>query len=167
MRPTSENSSTVSDEFIQASRTLLSEDYMPKLRKIMDVLSEDDVWWRPNEASNSVGNMLLHMCGNLRQWVITRAGDDPDKRDRPSEFSERGPIPKADLMAKVEQTTTEVDGVLAGLNKDLLVERFNVQGFDVTCLHALYHSIEHFSYHLGQIAYVAKLRRGKDLGIPI
>ena len=165
MKPTPDNSSYVGAEFIQASRTLLTEDYMPKVRKIMGMLSEDDVWWRPNEASNSIGNMLLHMCGNLRQWIISGAGDAPDRRDRPSEFSERRPIPKAELMAKVEAATAEVDRVLADLREDSLVDRIHVQCFDVTRLHAVYHSIEHFSYHLGQIAYVAKLRHGEDLGI--
>ena len=165
MKPTPDNSSNVPAEFIQASRTLLAEDYMPKLRKMVGMLSEDDVWWRPNEASNSVGNMLLHMCGNLRQWIISGAGDAPEERDRPSEFSEKGPIPKAELIAKVEVTIADVDRVLADLREDSLVDRVSVQRFDVTRLHAVYHSIEHFSYHLGQIAYVAKLRHGKDLGI--
>ena len=64
MKPTAGNASTSPAEFIDSSRTLLGRDYMPKLRRIVDMLSEDDIWWRPNEASNSVGNMLLHMCGN-------------------------------------------------------------------------------------------------------
>ncbi len=165
MRPTPDNSSSVPAEFIQASRTLLAEDYMPKLHKIVGTLSEDDVWWRPNEASNSVGNMLLHMCGNLRQWIISGAGGAPGTRDRPSEFSERGPIPKAELMTKVEETTAAVDRVLADLSEASLVDRLDVQDFNVTRLHAVYHSIEHFGYHLGQIAYVAKMRHGRDLGI--
>ncbi len=102
MKPTAGNTSTVPAEFIESSRTLLGRDYMPKLRRIVEMLSEDDIWWRPNEVSNSVGNMLLHMCGNLGQWVVSGAGGAPDDRDRPREFSERGPIPKADLMGKVE-----------------------------------------------------------------
>ena len=165
MKPTAGNTSTVPAEFIESSRTLLGRDYMPKLRTIVEMLSEDDIWWRPNEVSNSVGNMLLHMCGNLGQWVVSGAGGEPDDRDRPREFSERGPIPKADLMEKVERMADQVDRVLADLGEATLLDRLTVQKFDVSRLHAIYHSIEHFGYHLGQIAYVAKLRNGKDLGI--
>ena len=165
MKPTAGNTSTVPAEFIESSRTLLGRDYMPKLRRIVEMLSEDDIWWRPNEVSNSVGNMLLHMCGNLGQWVVSGAGGAPDDRDRPREFSERGPIPKADLMEKVERMADHVDRVLADLGEATLLDRLTVQKFDVSRLHAIYHSIEHFGYHLGQIAYVAKLRNGKDLGI--
>ncbi len=163
MKPTAGNASTSPAEFIDSSRTLLGRDYMPKLRRIVDMLSEDDIWWRPNEASNSVGNMLLHMCGNLGQWIVSGAGGAPDTRDRPSEFSASGPIPKADLMEKVERMVGQVDRVLADLGEELLLDRLTVQNFEVSRLHAIYHSIEHFSYHLGQIAYVAKLRHGKDL----
>ena len=165
MKPTAGNTSTVPAEFIESSRTLLGRDYMPKLRRIVEMLSEDDIWWRPNEVSNSVGNMLLHMCGNLGQWVVSGAGGASDDRDRPREFSERGPIPKADLMEKVERMADQVDRVLADLGEATLLDRLTVQKFDVSRLHAIYHSIEHFGYHLGQIAYVAKLRNGKDLGI--
>ena len=165
MKPTAGNASTVSAEFIDSSRTLLGRDYMPKLRKIVAMLSEDDIWWRPNEASNSVGNMLLHMCGNLGQWVMSGAGGTPDNRDRPLEFTERGPITKADLMERVERMADQVDLVLANLGEDTFLDRLTVQKFDVSRLHAIYHSIEHFGYHLGQIAYVAKLRNGKDLEI--
>jgi uncharacterized damage-inducible protein DinB len=165
MKPTAGNASTSPAEFIDSSRTLLGRDYMPKLRRIVDMLSEDDIWWRPNEASNSVGNMLLHMCGNLGQWIVSGAGGAPDTRDRQSEFFASGPIPKADLMEKVERMVGQVDLVLADLGEELLLDRLTVQNFEVSRLHAIYHSIEHFSYHLGQIAYVAKLRHGKDLGI--
>ena len=165
MKPTAGNTSTVPAEFIESSRTLLGRDYMPKLKRIVEMLSEDDIWWRPNEVSNSVGNMLLHMCGNLGQWVVSGADGAPDDRDRPREFSERGPIPKADLMEKVERMADHVDRVLADLGEATLLDRLTVQKFDVSRLHAIYHSIEHFGYHLGQIAYVAKLRNGKDLGI--
>ncbi len=81
MRPTPENPSGAPAEFIEASRTLLMGDYLPKLRKIVEMISEEDFWWRPNEASNSVGNLLLHMSGNLRQWIVSGAGGAPDGRE--------------------------------------------------------------------------------------
>jgi uncharacterized damage-inducible protein DinB len=165
MKPMPGAATTPSAEFIAASRTLLAADFLPKLLKCASDLSEDDLWWRPNEASNSVGNLLLHVCGNLRQWIVGGAGGGSLERDREAEFGARGSRSKAELISLVETTAREVDRVLADLREDTLMDRIEVQGFDVTRLQAVYHSIEHFSYHLGQIAYVTKLRSGKDLGI--
>ena len=165
MRPTPENASSTPAEFIQASRTLLVGDYLPKLRKFADTIAEEDVWWRPNEASNSIGNLLLHMSGNLQQWVVSGVGGAPDDRDRPSEFSAKGQLSLAELMETVELTIAGVDQTLADLREASLTDRIKVQGFAVTRLHAIYHAVEHFGYHLGQIAYVAKLRKGKDLNL--
>ncbi len=165
MRPTAGVAATPAAEFIEASRTLLARDYIPKLSKCVEALSEADVWWRPNPASNSVGNLLLHVCGNLGQWIVGGAGGGPLERDRDAEFAARGPRPKAELIALVETTARAVDRVLADLPERSLLDRIEVQGFPVTRLHAVYHAIEHFSYHLGQVAYVTKLRTGRDLGI--
>ncbi len=165
MRPTPGNASTAPAEFIEASRTLLSADYLPKLRKIAGMISEEDVWWRPNAASNSVGNLLLHMSGNLGQWIVSGVGGAPDHRDRPSEFAAKEERGLEELMELVEATVSDVDRTLADMGEATLVDRITVQGFSVTRLHAVYHSIEHFGYHLGQIAYIAKLRTGKDFGM--
>ena len=165
MKPTPGNASSVSAEFVETSRTLLARDYMPKLRKIVGLLREEDIWWRPNDASNNVGNLLLHMSGNLRQWIVSGVGGVPDTRDRPSEFRAKGSRSKAELMSEVGTTAEEADRTLADLPEVTLLDRITVQSFEVTRLHAIYHSIEHFGYHLGQIAYVTKLRHGQDLGI--
>ena len=165
MRPTPENVPDAPAEFIEASRTLLMGDYLPKLRKIVEMISEEDLWWRPNEASNSIGNLLLHMSGNLRQWIVSGVGGAPDSRDRPAEFSAKGGRSLVELMETVEATAAAVDRALADLPETSLTDRITVQSFNVTRLHAIYHSIEHFGYHLGQIAYIAKLRKGEDLSI--
>lgn len=165
MKPTAGIQPTSGGEFIDASRTLLVRDYMPKLLVCASELSEDDIWWRPNEASNSVGNLLLHMSGNLRQWIVGGAGGRPIERDRPAEFSARASRSKTELLAELETAAGEADLAMANLREDSLLDRIEVQGFQVTRLQAVYHSIEHFGYHLGQIAYVAKLRTGKDLAI--
>ena len=165
MRPTPDNASNPSAEFIEASRTLLMADYLPKFRKIAALISEEDVWWRPNEASNSVGNLLLHMSGNLRQWIVSGVGGEPNERDRDSEFSAKGGRSLAELMELVETAAAAVDRTLTELGETSLTDRITVQSFAVTRLHAIYHAIEHFGYHLGQIAYVAKLRKGEDLSI--
>lgn len=165
MKPTPGAEETPAGEFIDASRTVLASDYLPKVWRCLSELSEDDLWWRPNDASNSVGNLLLHMCGNLRQWVVGGAGGRRVERDRESEFSARATEARADLIARVKATAAEVDRVLADLSEDTLLEGIEVQGFHVTRLQAVYHAIEHFGYHLGQIVYVTKLKSGRDFGI--
>ena len=165
MKPTAGVHSTPAAEFIDASRTLLIDDYLPKLLKCAEILSEDDAWWRPNESSNSIGNMLLHVCGNMREWIIGGAGGESVERDREAEFAARRSMSKDDIIAEVERTVRHVDLVLADLPEETLLDRIQVQGFSVTRLQAVYHAIEHFGYHLGQVIYVTKLRSGKDLGI--
>ncbi|MDP8242794.1 MAG: DinB family protein [Candidatus Hinthialibacter antarcticus] len=150
--------------FIQHSRWRLKDDYWPRIQKCAALLSEDEMWRRPNDASNSVGNILLHLCGNVRQWVVHGLGGETDNRKRQSEFDERSPIPKAELLAKMEQTLNEVDAVLAQLDPNTLTEPRKIQGYDETTLTAVYHIVEHFSYHLGQIAYITKAYQAVDLG---
>lgn len=150
--------------FIEESRCYLREDYLPKIRRCLDELPDEDLWWRPNGASNSVGNLLLHLAGNIRQWVVSGIGGEPDIRERDEEFSSDGGARAEDLRAHLEATLDEVDRVLESLDTDRLGDRFTVQGMDVTVLEALYHAVEHFSMHTGQIIYVTKLRSGFDLG---
>ena len=149
--------------FIAEARFHLSEQYLPWLRSCLNRLSEDDVWWRPNDKSNSAGNLVLHLCGNIRQWIIHGVAGTPDRRDRDAEFAERGPIPKADLLAKLESTLAEVDQALQAITAADLTQPRRIQGFDQTVLSAIFHVVEHFSYHTGQIIYLTKMRTGEDL----
>jgi uncharacterized damage-inducible protein DinB len=162
METTSGKAGTPADEFIESSRIFLREDYQPKLLHCLEAMSDVDLWWRPNETSNSAGNLVLHLCGNVRQWIVASIGGMEFKRDRDAEFATRGPVPKAQLVANLKQALTEVDGVLAGLQSDRLTQRVKVQKFDVSALQAVYHVVEHFSYHLGQILYIYKMRSGVD-----
>ncbi len=149
--------------FIDHAIWRLKEDYFHRLKSCVDQLSEEEVWQRPNQSSNSVGNIILHLCGNVRQWVVHGLGGNPDIRQRQQEFDERGPIPKADLIQKMEFTLNEVEEVLRAFPPDKLMEPVTIQGFDETCLTAIFHVVEHFSYHLGQIAYITKANRDTDL----
>jgi len=162
METTSGKAQTHAEEFIESSRIFLRADYLPKLLHCIEQLSEDDLWWRPNEVSNSAGNLVLHLCGNLRQWIVSSIGGGEFHRDRDAEFAARGPLPKAQLIANLNQVAGEVDEVLATMKSDRLLTRFNVQKYEVSTLQAIYHVIEHFGYHLGQILYIFKLRTGSD-----
>ena len=162
METTTGNATTPASEFIEASRVFLRDDYMKKLLHCIEQMSEDDLWWRPNEVSNSAGNLILHLCGNLRQWIVSSIGGVEFHRDRDGEFAARGPIPKDQLIASLKQVTHDVDGVFARISDNRLLMRLKIQKYEATTLQAVYHVIEHFSYHLGQILYIYKLRTGND-----
>ncbi|MGH7626964.1 MAG: DinB family protein [Gemmatimonadaceae bacterium] len=155
---------TIGQAFLDHSRQFLLRDFLPKIAACADRLADDDIWWRPNEASNSIGNLLLHLSGNVRQWIVSGVGGAPDVRDRPREFAERTEISGAELMAALTATVQEAEQVLANIAPDALLEVRHVQGKDVTILEAVYHVVEHFSMHTGQITYITKLRTGDDLG---
>ncbi len=145
-------------------RFRLREDYRVKIGGALNALSEEEIWWRPNEASNSIGNLLLHLAGNVRQWVVAGIGGAADVRDRPREFNERTLRGKAELLALLDATLSEADAVMARLEEELAASQSDavlqrehlIQGFPQTALDALFHIAEHFSYHTGQIIYIAK-----------
>jgi uncharacterized damage-inducible protein DinB len=162
MEATTGHAKTPDAEFIDASRTFLRDDYLPKLLHCIERMSEEDLWWRPNEVSNSAGNLILHLCGNLRQWIVSSIGGVEFKRDRDAEFAARGPVSKAELISNIQTVVKEVDAVLASLKSEKLLDRFRVQKYEVSTLQAVYHVVEHFGYHLGQILYIYKMRSGSD-----
>jgi len=98
--------------FLLQARLHLNDDYMPKIAKCLEVLSEQDVWWRAHETNNSVGNLLLHLAGNVRQWIVSGIGGQPDKRQRSLEFSERKAIPKQVIWSTLQGAVTEASQIL-------------------------------------------------------
>jgi uncharacterized damage-inducible protein DinB len=150
-------------EFIARSRYHLTEDLLPKIERCVALLSDEQIWWRPNAESNSIGNLLLHLSGNARQWIVSGLGKAIDARDRDSEFAQRETIPRADLLSRLRQTIIEVDATLAKFDMDSLVEKKTIQGLEVTALEAILHVVEHFSMHTGQIILLTKLLTSSDL----
>jgi uncharacterized damage-inducible protein DinB len=149
--------------FVQHSRSLLTDDYLPRIERSVAVLSDEDVWWRSNAASNSVGNLILHLCGNVTEWIIGGVGQRPYERHRQQEFDARESLSASGLLARLNAVVFEADAVLAGLEPSSLVARRHIQGYDVSVLEAIYHVVEHFSMHTGQIIVIAKARSGADL----
>ena len=143
--------------FIERTRDYLANEYPAKLRRTIEALPPDKLWWRPNEESNSVGNLLLHLNGNLRQWIVQGVGGEDYERRRAEEFAAREGRPASELLLTLEQTLADVDRILKGLTADRLAERCMIQGRDVTVLEAVFHVTEHFAYHLGQVILVAKM----------
>jgi uncharacterized damage-inducible protein DinB len=148
----------IAEEFIAQSRRFLTSDYLPKIERCLDVLSDEDVWWRANNGSNSIGNLLLHLDGSTRAWIVGVAGGSPSPRNRQQEFDERGRIPRAELLARLRETVADADGVLARLDVGALLERRQARDEEVSALWAVYHAIEHFSMHTGQIIMLTKMR---------
>src|SRR6266513_1775446 len=148
----------IAKHFIAQSRGFLSADYLPKIERCLEALSDEDVWWRANEGSNSIGNLLLHLEGSTRAWIAGVAGGVHHLRDRQQEFDERKQIPRAELISRIRQMLTEADEVLARLDVEVLLERRQARGEEVTPLLAVYHAVEHFSMHTGQIIMLAKMR---------
>ena len=148
--------------FISEIKRRLFEESQVRLERCLNELSEADIWWRPNENSNSVGNLVLHLSGNARQWILAGLGGALDQRRRQTEFDERGPIPRADLIQKVRDVMGEIDEVLDHLKPEDLERPIVVQSFDETGLSILIHVVEHFSYHVGQMAYIVKARLDKQ-----
>ena len=149
--------------FLASSNHLLAKQSLPSIVKCLQQLSEEEIWWRPNPASNSAGNLVLHLCGNVRQWIISGLGGVEDKRERDREFAEQGPIPGEVLVTQLRRTVQEACRVLARLSDDSLSRKYKIQGYRVTGLDAAFHVAEHFGYHTGQIIYITKLKRAQDL----
>jgi uncharacterized damage-inducible protein DinB len=127
-------------------------------------LTEEQIWARGAENENAVGNLVLHLGGNIRQWIVAAVGGRPDIRQRDAEFSARGGLAATGLAEHLGGIVEEAARVIETLAPERLTERLTVQSYDVTVLEAIYHVVEHFSGHTGQIVYATKLLTGDDLG---
>ena len=154
----------IAQTFLDKSRHLIVSDYVPKIERCLDDLAETDIWWRPNEASNSIGNLLLHLQGNVTQWLVASFNRWDDKRNRPAEFSARSGLAASVLLERLETTMDEAARVLDRLTVEELLAPYEIQGYHVRGMDAVYQVVEHFGLHYGQIVYVAKLIGAKDLG---
>jgi DinB superfamily len=156
--------STVSALFLEFSRAKLLRQYWPRLRACVEPLTDEQVWWRPNEASNSIGNLILHLNGNVQQWLVASFSRLEDTRDRPAEFAAREGVSAAALLERLGATLGRASEVLAQVTDADLRATYHIQGYTVSGLHAVYQVVEHFGLHYGQIVYITKLVSGKDLG---
>ncbi len=154
----------IAQQFLDASRKTLSA-WMERIETCVAQLTPEQIWWRGADNSNAIGNILLHLSGNIRQWIVSGVGGAPDTRNRDAEFAQRDPLPPAELLERLKSTVEEADHVLARLTDQDLTERRMIQKvYDVTVLEAIHHVTEHFALHAGQIAYATKLLTGQDLG---
>lgn len=136
------------------------ESALERIKHCLGQLTDEQVWQRSQPSLNSIGNLILHLCGNLRQWIVAGVGGAPDVRNRPAEFAERGPVPKDKLMAGLEAVVAEAKKVLAGVTARQLAERRRIQGFDVTGVEAIFDSIPHFRGHTQEIVHMTRSQLG-------
>jgi hypothetical protein len=149
--------------YVEWCRFRLMNHYWPRIERCVNELSNDDIWWREHETNNSVGNLLLHLTGNLNQFVMAGIGGAPDTRNKPLEFSERTRIPKEEVLRSLHAALLGADRTLEGFKPDHLLDSTIVQGRERPILEVLSIVVEHFALHAGQIFYITKLRTGKDL----
>jgi hypothetical protein len=133
---------------------------LDRIKHCLGQLTDGQVWHRSQPGLNSIGNLILHLCGNLRQWVVAGLGGAPDVRNRPAEFAERGPVPKDELTRSLEVVVEEAKGVLAGVDVRELSEPRRIQGFDVTGVAAIFDSVPHFRGHTQEIVHMTRLQLG-------
>jgi uncharacterized damage-inducible protein DinB len=157
---THSDNSNVGRAYLAAGRRKLAYCH-ERITHCLNQLDDARVWWRPQEGMNSVANIVLHLCGNLRQWIVSGVGGAPDVRDRPAEFAERGSFPRAELQRRLDAVVAEADAVLAGTDEAVLLDARTVQGFAETVLSAIFDTLAHLNGHMQEIVYITRLLLGE------
>lgn len=133
-----------------------------RIYKCLSMIDEKDLWRSPNEGIPSIGNMILHLCGNARQWILSGIGGRPDNRDRDQEFIIQSKIKKSELVFLLENLKVNLKQTIREMDPKTIDKKYLIQGFDVTGFSVLVHVIEHFSYHTGQITTLTKWLTNKQ-----
>lgn len=154
----------VPESFLAQSREYLAVEYLRKIERAIEPLSTEALWWRANDASNSIGNLMLHLAGNVRQWIVGGVGKQNVTRDRAQEFAAREMLPASALIAELRQAVNDACEVLDRVDPKSFMEPLQVQRFNTTVMGAIYHVVEHFAMHTGQIIMLAKMQTGRDAG---
>jgi uncharacterized damage-inducible protein DinB len=149
--------------FIECSSKKL-EQLLSRIRDCVNKLTPEQIWARGGESENAIGNLVLHLNGNVRQWIVSGVGGAPDSRVRDAEFDARGGLGSADLLDRLTATVREATAVIARVTPERMTEHVTIQKYDVTVMEAIFHVVEHFSQHTGQIIFATKMLTGDDLG---
>jgi uncharacterized damage-inducible protein DinB len=151
---------TNEEEFLRFSAEKLAQ-LFGRIETCVGKLTPEQIWTRAADNDNAVGNLVLHLAGNVRQWILCGVGGAEDRRDRDSEFAARSGESAVETLRPVVQ---EAVALIAALPGERLSEKKIIQKhYDVTVLEAIYHVVEHFSMHTGQIIFATKLLTGEDL----
>jgi uncharacterized damage-inducible protein DinB len=138
--------------------------FTSRINECLDRLSDDQIWTRGSDNENAIGNLVLHLCGNVRQWIGSGVGGRPDIRKRNREFAARGDIQPAELRERLEGTIEDAVAILRDVPPERLREPVTIQSYHLTVMEAIFHVVEHFAQHTGQILFATKQLTGEDLG---
>lgn len=148
---------------VEQTRKRIIEESIPRIKQCLGELSDDQIWHKANANTNAVGNLVLHLCGNVRQWIMHGLDGQVDTRKRDLEFDEKGPLSKKVLLDQLSLLSKDLDGALDRiLDIDLLEVRTIQKHFHESGVSILIHVTEHFSYHTGQITYFTKMVKDID-----
>lgn len=134
------------------------------IKKSLEEISDDEVWQKPNASLNSIANLMLHLCGNISQYIISSLGETEDKRNRDTEFNTTGGLTKAAVLKKLEDTVNTAKRVIFDTTPEQFIKVRQVQGYSLSGVGIVLHAVEHYSYHTGQIAFWVKQLKNRDLG---
>lgn len=134
---------------------------MSRIEHCVDQLTDHQLWWRPREDMNSIANLMLHLSGNVRQWIVSGIGGKPDVRNRPAEFGDRSLRSKQQVLKILRDTLADVDSTLAKLGPDDLLKPRHIQGHDETVLSAMLHTVTHFQGHTQEIIHMTREQLGE------
>jgi uncharacterized damage-inducible protein DinB len=162
--PIMEDRSTMEDRFREVSADYLGS-FLGRIEASVVRLSEEQVWWRPNPAANSVGNHLLHLQGNLSQWVLAGLGGAPYERHRRHEFTAQGEHQKRELLDGTREVIERCQAVIRALPAEQFLASHCTQGCPTDGIHTVIHVVEHTSYHTGQILQIVKELLGPEAQI--
>lgn len=158
-----DNTELIKDEIIVEFKRRINDEFVPRIKKSIAHLNDEELWYRPNENTVSASNLILHLCGNVRQWILSGLAEHPDYRKRQNEFNESGLIPRDMLLSNLDNLMIEVSQALHHLTVEDLLQKRPVQIYNETGISILIHVIEHFSYHTGQIVYFVKSKKNVDM----
>ena len=150
-------------EFIEQSISRIEES-THRIIKCLDEIDDTETWKSPNDQLNSIGNLILHLCGNIRQYAISALGETKDIREREKEFSVKTGHTKSELLNGLTHTTSEAAVIIKNIDENRLTKIYSVQGFYLSGIGIIIHVTEHYSYHTGQIVFFTKQIKNKDLG---
>jgi uncharacterized damage-inducible protein DinB len=148
----------------KAQATARLDENTEKIQKALTHISDEEVWQRPNAQSNSIANLILHLCGNITQYVISGLGGEPDTRERDQEFDAKTGLSKQELLEKLRQVVDQAKTNILEASDEVYETKKEVQCYHYSGLAMVFHAVEHYSYHTGQIAFYVKALKSKDLG---
>jgi uncharacterized damage-inducible protein DinB len=150
------------EEFRTQSALRLQEN-VPRIQKCFAQLKHKEIWYSPNQQSNSIGHLILHLCGNITQYIQASLGGEQDKRERDLEFSSSEKLSAEALLEKLKTVVNKAELIILKCSETELLKERKVQAFNLSGIGVIIHVVEHFSYHTGQIAYYTKELKNKDL----